>query len=238
MDQNQLSKKDERELRRQSAEFRSKMTKVAWIAVGIALIGGIFWLSMSGSEKKATVANELLTVVSDYHVVGPATASATVVEYLDFECEACGAYYPLVQQLEAAYPNDLRVVSRYFPLPSHRNSMTAALAVEAASRQGKYKEMFDMAFQKQKEWGEKQAPTPEVFEGYAQQLGLDMTKFKEDVASQSVKDRVQRDVDAGTKLGNSGTPTFFLNGKKINNPNGLDAFKKLIDQAIAEGKAQ
>ena len=116
--------------------------------------------------------------------------------------------------------------------------MTAALAVEAASRQGKYKEMFDMAFQRQKDWGEKPNPTPEVFEGYAQELGLDMAKFKEDVASQSVKDRVQRDFDAGNKLGNTGTPTFFLNGKKISNPNGLDAFKKLIDGAIAEAKAQ
>ena len=238
MEQNQLSKKDERELRRQSAEFRSKMTKVAWIAVVIAFFGGVFWLSMSGSEKKATVANELLTVVSDDHVVGPETASATVVEYLDFECEACGAYYPLVQQLEAAYPNDLRVVSRYFPLPSHRNSMTAALAVEAASRQGKHKEMFDMAFQRQAQWGEKPNPTPEVFEGFAQEIGLDMEQFRADVASQSVKDRVQRDFDAGNKLGNTGTPTFFLNGKKISNPNGLDAFKKLIDETIAGASVQ
>lgn len=214
------------------------MTKVAWIAVIIAFFGGIFWLSMSGSKENATVANELLTVVADDHVVGPETASATLVEYLDFECEACGAFYPIVKELEAAYPDDLRVVSRYFPLPGHKNSMTAALAVEAASRQGKYREMFDMAFQRQKDWGEKPAPTPEVFEGYAQELGLDVAKFKEDVASQSVKDRVQRDFDAGNKLGNTGTPTFFLNGKKISNPNGLDAFKKLIDGAIAEAKAQ
>lgn len=233
-----ISKKDEREQKRQSAEFRSKIKKAAWIAVATAFLGGIFWLSVAGSEKKTTVANELLTVVADDHVVGQETASATLVEYLDFECEACGAYYPIVEELGVAYPNDLRIVNRYFPLPGHKNSMTAALAVEAASRQGKYKEMFDMAFEKQKEWGEKPAPTPEVFEGYAQQLGLDMAKFKEDVTSQSVKDRVQRDLDAGKKLGNSGTPTFFLNGKKINNPNSLDAFKKLIDQAIAEGKAQ
>lgn len=236
MEQNQPSKKEQREAQRQNAVFKSNVKKFAWVAVIIAFFGGIFWLSMSGSQEKATVANELLTVVSDDHVVGPATAPVTIVEYLDFECEACGAFYPIMKELEAAYPNDLRIVSRYFPLPGHRNSMTAALAVEAASRQGKYQEMFDMAFQRQKDWGEKSAPTPEVFEGYAQEIGLDVAKFKEDVASQSVKDRVQRDFDAGNKLGNTGTPTFFLNGKKINNPNGLDAYKKLIDDAIAQSK--
>lgn len=238
MEQNQVSKKDEREQRIQSAQFKSNIKKGAWIAIIIAFFGGIFWLSMSGSQEKAVVSSELLTVVSDDHVVGPETASATLIEYLDFECEACGAYYPLVKELEAAYPNDLRVVSRYFPLPGHRNSMTAALAVEAASRQGKYKEMFDMAFQRQAQWGEKPNPTPEVFEGFAQEIGLDMEQFRADVASQSVKDRVQRDFDAGNKLGNTGTPTFFLNGKKISNPNGLDAFKKLIDETIAGASVQ
>ena len=66
----------------------------------------------------------------------------------------------------------------------------------------------------------------------AQQLGLDMAKFKADVASQSVKDRVQRDIDSGKALGNQSTPTFFLNGVKIKNPQGLEPFKQLIQQTI------
>lgn len=240
MEQNQVSKKDERELRQQSAQFRAKMKKAAWIAITVAFFGGIIWLSMSGSgsgsKQESTVPNELLTIASDDYAVGPATAPVTLVEYLDFECEACGAYFPLVKQLEQEFPNDIRVVRRYFPLPGHKNGMTAALAVEAAARQGKYEEMHDLLFTEQKNWGEKPAPTPEVFEGYAQQIGLDLAKFKEDVTSQSVKDRVQRDFNSGNKLGNNGTPTFFLNGKKISNPNGFEPFKKLINDAIAASK--
>lgn len=231
MEQN-ITKKDERELRRHSAQFKSKMKKVIWGLVAILAIGGIVWLSVSLTKEKATTANTLLTIVSDDYVTGPADAPATLVEYLDFECEACGAYFPLVKQLEQEFPNDLRVVRRYYPLPGHKNGLLAALAVEAAARQDKYNEMHDLLFTEQKKWGEKPAPTPAVFEGYAQQLGLDMTKFKADVASRSVKDRVQRDVKSGTKLGNTGTPSFFLNGEKINNPRSYEDFKTLIQAAI------
>ncbi len=190
------------------------------------------WLSVSGSQKKEEVANSLTTIVSDDYVTGPETAPVTLIEYLDFECEACGAYFPLVKQLEQEFPNDLRVVRRYYPLPGHKNGLPAALAVEAAARQGKFDEMHDLLFTEQKNWGEKQAPTPAVFEGYAKKLGLDVAKFKQDVASQSVKDRVQRDVDSGTKLGNTGTPSFYLNGQKIQNPRSLEDFKTLIQAEI------
>lgn len=210
-----------------------KMKPIAWVVLAVALFGGLMWWAVSMNSKEAfAVDPALLAVVADDYSIGSSTASATLVEYLDFECEACGAYFPLVKQLEKDFPNDLRVVRRYFPLPGHRNGLTAALAVEAAARQGKYEEMHDLLFTEQKNWGEKQAPTPEVFEGYAEQLGLDVAKFKEDVSSQSVKDRVQRDVDSGRALGNSGTPTFFLNGQKIQNPQGYEPFKALVQSVI------
>ncbi len=208
---------------------------IAWIIIGAVLVGGLVWFMSSPAPEKVTVDPTdaaLLTVASDDYVVGSPTAPVTLIEYLDFECEACGAYYPLVKQLEDEFPNDLRVVRRYFPLPGHKNGFTAALAAEAAARQGKYNEMHDLLFAEQKNWGEKPAPTPEVFEAYAEQLGLDIAKFKMDVASQSVKDRVQRDFDTGEKLGNTGTPTFFINGKKIKNPQGYEPFKALIQAEI------
>lgn len=235
MDQN-ISKKDERELRRESVVFRPKVKKVAWAVVGIAVLGSIIWLSVSGSQKKEEVANSLTTVVADDYVKGPANAPVTLIEYIDFECEACGAYFPLVKQLEQDFPNDLRVVRRYFPLPGHRNGLPAALAVEAASRQGKYEEMHDLLFTKQGEWGEKSAPNPAMFEAYAEGLGIDMEKFKQDVTSQEVAARVQRDVESGKKLGNNGTPTFFLNGEKIQNPQGYEPFKALVQAKIDAAK--
>ena len=231
MDQN-TTKKDERERQRQSAQFKSKVKTAGWILIAIAVVGGLIWLSVSGSQKKEVTTNNLLTVASDDYEKGAENAPVTLIEYLDFECEACGAYFPLVKQLEQDFPNDLKVVLRYFPLPSHKNGLPSALAVEAAARQGKFFEMHDLLFTEQKNWGEKPAPDSTIFEKYAGQLGLNLTKFKQDVASQSVKDRVQRDVSSGTKLGNTGTPSFYLNGQKIQNPRSFEDFKILIQAEI------
>lgn len=242
-DNQQLNKKERKELRREeraqedAQRHRSRQVKKWTIRslmaiVAIGAIGGLIWWGSTATEQKKVEDTALTTIVADDYVTGPADAPVTLIEYLDFECEACGAYFPLVKQLEQEFPNDLTVVRRYYPLPGHKNGLTAALAVEAAARQGKYNEMHDLLFTEQRNWGEKQMPTPAVFEGYAQKLDLDLTKFKQDVASQSVKDRVQRDVSSGTKLGNTGTPSFYLNGQKIQNPRSLEDFKTLIQAEI------
>ena len=112
--------------------------------------------------------------------------------------------------------------------------MTSALAMEAAGKQGKYWEMHDLLFEEQQNWGERQASNPTIFEQYAEQLGLDIEQFKQDVDSQEVKDRVVSDRDTGIRLGVNSTPTFFLNGEKIQNPRGYEAFKSLLDEALKQ----
>lgn len=198
----------------------------------VAAVSGFIWWGFLVSKDSEKAKESLTTIVFDDYVIGGPNASVTLIEYLDFECEACGAYFSLVKKLEQEFTNDLRVVLRYYPLPSHKNGLPAALAVEAAARQGKFLEMHDLLFTEQKNWGERPTPTPAVFEGYAKQLDLDLEKFKQDVASQSVKDRVQRDVDSGTKLGNTGTPSFYLNGQKLQNPKNYEDFKTLIQAEI------
>jgi protein-disulfide isomerase len=207
-----------------------------WWGIGVVVIIGLLFSGrfMNPAPTPATnnEAANLLTVVSDDHVKGNPEAQVTLVEYLDFECEACGAYYPLIKQLGTEFPNDLRIVTRYFPLPGHKNSMTAAIAVEAAGKQGKYWEMHDMLFENQSTWGNKPMPTPQVFEAYAEQIGLDMEKFKTDAADPATKARVQRDFDASGKLGNNSTPSLFVQGKKIQNPPSYEAFKAVIQAEI------
>ncbi|HAU99098.1 MAG: Protein-disulfide isomerase [Candidatus Beckwithbacteria bacterium GW2011_GWB1_47_15] len=207
----------------------------------IVLVGGVIFASKMGSSSPSDanssipVSDEqkkLLEVVSDDYIKGNKDASVTLVEYLDFECEACGAYYPLVKQLSEEFKNDVRFVNRYFPLPGHKNGLPAALAVEAAGKQGKYWEMHNILFDNQKSWGEKQSPDPAIFEGYAKQIGLNMEQYKKDVVSKEVKERVDRDKNAGIRLGVSGTPTFFLNGEKIPNPKTAEDFKTFINAAI------
>jgi len=238
----QLTKRERKELRRKEKaqealiQNRSLAAKrwtkrFAIILIIAGSIGGIFWY---GATRPTVPTNTLLTVVEDDWIKGNKEAAVTVVEYLDFECEACGAYYPVVKRLSEEFKNEVRFVNRYFPLPGHKNSQTSARAVEAAGKQGKYWEMHDIVFENQNSWGEKQAPTPTVFEGYAEKLGLDMTKFKTDVASEEVKNRIERDKNSGTKLGIQGTPTFFLNGEKIQNPRGYEDFKALIQSAISK----
>lgn len=155
-----------------------------------------------------------------------------LVEYLDFECEACGAYYPIVKQMEEEFGDRVTFVARYFPLPGHKNGLPAALAVEAASRQGKFWEMHNLMFDRQKDWGEKQVETPEVFEGFALELGLNMEQFKADVASEEVLARVMRDMEEGRQAGANSTPTFFLNGMKIQNPQSPEAFRALLQSQV------
>ncbi len=212
-----------------------------WTIFVLAIVGSLIWMRSAGTSKNEAVSPEVadfFAVASDDYVKGGANAKATLIEYIDFECEACGAYFPLVKQLEQDFPTDLRVVLRYFPLPGHRNGMTAALAVEAAARQGKFFEMHDLLFREQKNWGEKPAPTPAVFEKYAEQLGLNMEAYKAAVASSEVKARVERDMNSGKKLGNTGTPSFYLDGNKLPNPQGYDNFKKSIQTAIDQASSK
>ncbi|OQY66066.1 hypothetical protein B6D29_03280 [Microgenomates bacterium UTCPR1] len=213
--------------------FKDKFVLVIAISTVLLLIGGFIFTSKTGSASSLNPNDKkLLEVVPDDYIKGNKNASVTFVEYLDFECEACAFYYPLVKQLAEEFKNEVRFVNRYFPLPGHQNGLPAALAVEAAGRQGKYWEMHNILLGNQKSWGEKQSPEPAIFESYAKQIGLNMDQFKKDVNSPAVRDRVNRDKDSGTKLGISGTPTFYLNGEKLPNPRSVEDLKKTIQAVI------
>lgn len=240
------TKKEKKELRRQEksreeqARQRSKAIKklAKWLVIMLAIIGsigGIFWY---GSSRPAIPTSELLTVVADDWIEGNKDAPVTIVEYLDFECEACGAYYPVIKRLSEEFKNEVRFVNRYFPLSGHKNSMTSALAVEAAGKQGKYWEMHNIVFENQRDWGEKSSPDPKIFENYAKQIGLDMDQYGKDITSRELKNRIERDRKAGQKLGLTGTPTFFLNSEKIDNPRGYENFKALIQSAISNANGR
>jgi protein-disulfide isomerase len=197
----------------------------------ILVIGGIFLSKFSNGptmiNKEQT--KEVLSVKSDDWIKGTSEAPITIVEYLDFECEACRVYYPITKRLQQEYQNKVRFIVRYFPLPGHKNSMTSASAAEAAGRQGKFWEMHDLLYENQKSWGEKKISDPSLFTEYAKQIGLDMEKYSKDINSQEVIVRINRDKNSGGSLGISGTPTFFINGEKIPNPKGYEDFKSIID---------
>lgn len=185
----------------------------------------------AGGTPGATAAP---TVRDDSHVLGePGTSGVTVVEFLDFECEACGAFYPYIEQIRTQYDGKLNYAFRYFPLPGHFNSMNAAIAVEAAAQQGRVEDMYNKLFQTQTEWSEQQESRADTFRGYAEALGLDMSAYDAAVADPATQARVQQDVDEGRSLQVSGTPTFYLDGELLELSKYTD-LTDALDRAIAD----
>jgi len=158
----------------------------------------------------------------------PPEAEVTVVEFLDFECEACGAFYPYVEELREKYGDRVAFAIRYFPLPGHANAENAALAVEAAAQQGALEGMYQRLYETQSEWGELQESRASLFREYAGDLGLDLAEYDRAIADPASLNRIRADFDAGRQLEVQQTPTFFVDGTPVE----LTAFNDL-ERSIA-----
>ena len=208
--------------------------KATLIALGVAIVLAIVAIVYAMTQRAADPAppegERLQTIRTDSHVLDQGGDGAvTVVEFLDFECEACGAFYPIVEDLRAQYAGDITYVVRYFPLPGHINSTQAALAAEAAAQQDRFEDMYHRLFETQAQWGENSVETPEVFRGFAEELGLDLAAYDAAIADPATLDRVQADKSDGEKLGVRSTPSFFIDGEAVT----LQAWGDL-EAAIAE----
>jgi protein-disulfide isomerase len=220
------------------------MTKSFWaiLAVIAIILGGIFVLSNKNNDQgQSTTSSTAVTK----HVTGTGSTGVTLQEYGDYQCPICGTFYPAVKQIEQKYANQIYFQFSNLPLTSlHPNAFAAARAAEAAGLQDKYFEMHDLIYENQQVWsGASDAET--IFTGYAQQLGLNTARFKQDYASTRVNTAINADVAAFKKTGNDqATPTFFLDGKKLdntalfdnNNQPSVEKFSALIDAAIAKKK--
>ena len=133
------------------------------------------------------------------------------------------------------YESRIQFAYRHFPLSQHKNADLAARASEAAGKQGRFWEMHNMLFEKQADWSESES-AKELFTGYAVSLGLNKETFLSDIDSADIKNKVKDDYDGGFTAGVNATPTFFLNGMKLQNPSDEAGFRTLIDAAIAGSK--
>ena len=204
------------------------------ILIVFGVTGALIFLLFLAQKSQSTVSGVLKNPVNETDWArGASSAQVTLVEYSDFQCPACQAYEPLVQKLTGRYGEKIRLVYRYFPLSQHRNANAAAQAAEAAGRQGKFWQMHDVLFAKHTEWEEASAPEV-LFVGYAQMLGLNIEKFKTDMHTENVQKKINDDYASGEASSVTGTPTFFLNGNKIDNPTSYEQFQSVIEQAIAK----
>ncbi|MGW5745352.1 DsbA family protein [Amycolatopsis sp. NPDC003861] len=180
------------------------------------------------------VAPTSLLIRPDSHRLSTAAdGKVTVVEFLDLECEACGAAFPGVEKLRAEFQGRVTFVIRYFPVPSHHNAELAARSVEAAGRQGKLEAMYRTMYENQPKWGDQNVSHRETFFGFARQLGLDLPTFEKDLDAPATAARVARDRADGTALGVRGTPTFFINGRRFDSPPTYEALEAALDAEFA-----
>ncbi len=205
-----------------------------WIILTV-LIVGCFGFIMFGKKDKAAESGSTANSQGSQNFYGKLDSPVTITEFVDFQCEACYAYYPGVKQVKEKYKDQVRFQVRNFPITSgHKFAMQAARNAEAAAKQGKFWEMHDRLFEGQKQWEQTQDPTS-IFDSYAKEIGLDMTKFKADFASSEVNAIVSKDLQDVKTLGGTGTPTFAINGKKVENPGPtVEALSKMIEDALKE----
>lgn len=208
----------------------------AVIVVVILLFVGIFAFTGKKDDTKTTSSN---SSALSQNVIGAGTTSVTLVEYGDYQCPYCQQYYNTVKQVQTEYGDKIKFQFRNFPLTSiHRNAFAASRAAEAAGKQNKYWEMHDILYENNDPNGAQgwvaSNDATSYFDGFAKKIGLDVAKFKTDFASGAVNDTINADVAEGTKLGITGTPTFFVDGKKVTLSNSTTDFKKVIDAEIAK----
>jgi protein-disulfide isomerase len=196
----------------------------------VALITFITVDPIRADNESTDRAAQSTAVLTDdaYRLTSAADDKVNLVEFLDFECEACLALYPTMERIRAEYEDRITFGIRYFPIPSHTNSTLAAQVVESASRQGKFVEMYRRMYETQSQWGESAESQEALFRG------LDMTRFESDLSSRGVRERVERDFNEGKRLGVQGTPTLFLNDVKLAQMPSYEDLKAQIDSALEQ----
>lgn len=208
------------------------MDKRFWIIIAViaVIFGGIVWFSDKDKKDEGPGGD---TSKASSHILGTPGAKVKLVEYGDFECAYCGAYFPVVEQVVEKYKDKIEFQFHHLPITQiHKNAFVASRAAEAASLQGKFWEMYRLIYANQSAWVTQSNAQP-TFEGYARQLGLDITKFNTDYASRAVNDTINGDVAKFNKTGmKKATPTFTLNGKQIKPDNNVESFSKLIDAEL------
>lgn len=199
---------------------------IAVLVIVAAVLGASYYRDSVQSVRRPAAGTDSALVRPDSPTLGPADAPVTLVEFLDPECESCGAFSPTVKRILKDYDGKVRLVVRYMPF--HPNSVQAATVTEAAGEQGKYWEMQELLFRRQPEWGEihghgghapaaaeRREPPAVLFEKYAAELGLDVERVRAAVAQNRYAAKVERDRRDGQSLGVTRTPSFFVNGRQL-----------------------
>jgi len=204
------------------------MSTKNWIifaAVCVVLFGGlIVWSSRDNIDVSKVNTDKIQPATKNSgsiadHVFGNKNSKVVLFEYGDFQCPGCGSTHPTIKAVSEKYEKQLAFVFRNFPLTTiHPNARAASAATEAAGLNGKYWEMHNMIYENQDSWSS--ASTEDrtnLFSQYAVNIGIDANTFEKTLTSKSsqINRKIDFDRALGNKIGVSGTPTMYLNGKKL-----------------------
>ncbi|HET9946448.1 MAG TPA: thioredoxin domain-containing protein [Patescibacteria group bacterium] len=246
MDDQHLTKDEKKKLRQQEwqqqldAESKKKLRNriLTWGIGALILVFAVWFLAVVMNPSNTPSTNPTATikmppVTSSDIQTGNPNAPLTLVEYADFQCPSCGAYYPIVKQIQQAFGSKLRFVYRFFPLVTiHQNALVSAEAAYAANKQGKFWQMHDYLFEHQQDWSSDQNARDTMVK-YAGTLGLNQDTFQKDLNDPATEKAIKASMDSALAINLQGTPSFFINGTFIStNPNGYDDFKALLQAKL------
>ena len=194
------------------------------VVATVALIGGaIFLFSRPTTPPQALPREELIPAGT--YTKGNASATAYLVEFSDFQCPACKAFQPVVDELVSKNKDTLLFAYRHFPLDQHTFAIPAAVAAEAAGAQGKFWEMYALLFANQEKF------SASIWPELAKQLSLDPDAFTTAQSDPNVADKISADRSYGISIGVTSTPTFYLNGVKLTLTS-YDDLRRAVENAL------
>lgn len=210
------------------------------IAISIAVMTGLF-LAASHFYKNQVAEEIGFKAQSNYKLLVPdyaarkgnSEAKVVIVEFFDPQCESCREFSPFMHSIMQEYEGKIQLVMRYAAF--HGDSIFAIKILEAAKKQNKYWEALEILFQHQPEWGNHHNSNPELVWNYLPRLGIDIEKLKQDMQDPGIQNIIEQDTKDGQQLEVRGTPTFFVNGKPLQNF-GPDFLRQAIDEALKENE--
>lgn len=206
----------------------------------VAIVALFFYLGMNAYQSRVQTAQDVQVKAEQTRLVrmhspvfGPQNAPVTIVEFFDPACETCRAFYPIVKNLMAQYPNDVRLVIRYAPF--HQGSDVVVKLLESAKSQAKYQPVLESLLAAQPAWADHGQPSIETAFKVAEQAGLDLVKARQDMEKPGMQAVLQQDIEDLTALQVTKTPTFFVNGRAL--PSfGREQLTALVAEEVAKAR--
>ncbi len=209
------------------------------IVIGLVLILIAFFAFSKYSQIQKDSQPVAIKVTNTDHTIGRADAKVSVIEFADLQCPACKAFDPIVTQVIADYiakNASVKFTFKHFPLTAiHQNTLLAAVGSEAAAKQGKFWEYKKVVYEKQEDWASS-LDAKDKIKSYLSAVGIDTTKWEKDLSDASLEDKVLSDLKEATSISLSGTPSFIINGVKVDASklSSPEKMKAYIDAELAK----